>query len=723
MNQKLFTETIAEKLRLHNWQIENTVTLLTEGATIPFISRYRKEKTGSLDEINIQTIKEEFHKHEKLGKRKESILNSIEKQGKLSPELKTKIISTINVADLEDIYLPFKQKKRTKATIARELGLEPLAKNIFFQSNFNVELKAEEFLSDKVENIEYALQGARDIIAEWINEDQIARAKIRKLFNDTTKIYSKVIRGKEEDGKKYEDYFDSREPLKKCSSHRILAMRRGEKEGYLRITIEPDENEALYILNKHFLKGNNEAARQVKIAVKDSYIRLLKNSIETEFKSSSKEYADEEAIKVFANNLRQLILASPLGQKRILAIDPAYRTGCKIVCLDEQGDLLHNETIFPHPPQSETKKAAHKISSLVNSYKIEAIAIGNGTASRETEYFIRKKIKFKDDIKVFVVNESGASVYSASSVAREEFPEYDVTVRGAISIGRRLMDPLAELVKIDPKSIGVGQYQHDVNQNKLKKSLVQIVESCVNLVGVNLNTASKYLLTFVSGLSQTIAHNIIKYRNENGAFKSREELKNIPRMGDKAYEQCAGFLRIENADNLLDNSAVHPESYHIVEKMANNQNCSINDLLNDKNKRSAIKLDQYLNDKTGLPTLKDIIEELAKPGRDPRTKISAFEFADGIYSIEDLKPGRILPGIVTNITKFGAFIDIGVKQDGLVHISKIKEEFVKDPADVLYLNQHVQVKVTDVDITRKRIQLTMIGIEQPRYIRKQKSTL
>lgn len=717
MIKKLYLKTIAENVLVQGRQVENTINLLIEGASVPFISRYRKERTGSLDELAIQKISEEFQKFKDLEKRKETALNSIEKQGKLTDALKQKITNTLSLIDLEDLYLPYKQKKRSKAAIAKELGMEPLAKQIYNQNNFDVELKAEEYLTDKVENTGQALQGARNIIAEWINENQPARNKIRKLFNDSAVIFSKVIKGKEEDAKKYEDYFENHELLKKCSSHRILAMRRGEKEGFLRISIEPDENEAIYILNKHFVKGNNECSVHVKIAVKDSYNRLLKSSIETGFKNSSKETADLEAINVFTNNLRQLLLASPLGQKRIMAIDPGYRSGCKLVCLNEQGNILHNETIFPNPPRLEIKKAAHKISSLVNSYKIEAIAIGNGTASRETEQFVRKKVLFNDDVKVFIVNESGASIYSASSIAREEFPEYDVTVRGAVSIGRRLMDPLAELVKIDPKSIGVGQYQHDVNQNKLKEGLEHVVESCVNQVGVNVNTSSKYLLTFVSGLGPAIAQNIINYRNENGAFKSRKELKKIPGMGEKAFEQCAGFLRIDNAENPLDDSAVHPESYYIVEKMAKDQNCLISNLLEDEGKRSLIKPESYIDDKTGLPTLKDIIEELAKQGRDPRTKISAFEFADGIYSMENLIQGQTLPGIVTNITKFGAFVDIGIKQDGLVHISQIKEEFVKDPADILSLNQHVQVKVLDVDITRKRLQLSMIGVEQPRYVR------
>ncbi|NOZ45237.1 MAG: RNA-binding transcriptional accessory protein [Chlorobi bacterium] len=716
MIPKKYIFLLSAKLNLNNRQIENTVKLLAEGSSIPFISRYRKEMTGSLDEIQVQNIKEEYQKFIELEKRKETVINTIKGLEKLTPELEKQIEILTDINELEDIYLPFKPKKKTKATVAKKIGLEPLAKIIFAQNSIDIETKAEEFLNENVRTTKDALQGARDIIAEWISENKLARSRVRILFEKEAIISTKIIKGKEEEGIKYRDYFNSSELLRQCSSHRLLAILRGEKESFLRVNIEPGEEKAIIILNKIFIKGNNEASEQVEIAIKDSYNRLLKSALENEIKKSAKEKADEEAIEVFAKNLRQLLLASPLGQKRVLAIDPGFRTGCKVVCLNEQGDLLHNETIFPHPPKLDIKTASHKISSLANAYQIEAIAIGNGTAGRETESFIRNKVLFKNEVKVFIVNESGASIYSASAIAREEFPEYDVTVRGAVSIGRRLIDPLAELVKIDPKSIGVGQYQHDVNQKKLKESLQQVVENCVNLVGVNLNTASKYLLTFVSGLGSTIAENIIRFRNENGPFTSRKQLKNIPRMGEKAFEQCAGFLRIPNAENPLDNSAVHPESYYIVKKMAKDQKCSITDLLTNETKRSAISIENYTNENVGIPTLKDIMAELAKPGRDPRTKISAFEFDQSIHSIQDLRIGMTVPGIVTNLTKFGAFVDIGVKQDGLVHISQIKEAFVKDPADILSLNQHVEVKILEVDIIRKRIQLSMIGIEQPKYV-------
>jgi uncharacterized protein len=697
---------ISTNLNIPLNQVRNTIKLLNEGATVPFISRYRKEATGSLDETQVLAIKEAYEKLLEVDKRKETILNSIEEQGKLTDELRKKIEATYILSELEDIYLPFKPKRKTRASIAREKGLEPLAEIIFKQQVKDLEDVAVKYLNDKVETIEDALQGARDIIAEWVNEDIKARESIRRLFGRDALISSKVVKGKEEEGIKYKDYFEFSEPLRRCPSHRLLAMRRGEEEGFLRITIEPSEEEALEILEKQFIKGRFESSEQVRDAITDSYKRLLSPSIETEFKNTSKEKADEEAIRVFAENLRQLLLASPLGQKTVLAIDPGYRTGCKVVCLDAQGNLLHNETIYPHPPQSETSQAMKKISTLVSVYKIEAIAIGNGTASRETEQFILR-IQFDRKVQVFVVSEAGASVYSASSVAREEFPEYDVTVRGAVSIGRRLMDPLAELVKIDPKSIGVGQYQHDVDQGKLKKSLDAVVESCVNSVGVNLNTASKHLLTYISGLGPQIAQNIVTYRKENGPFKSRKELKKIPRLGDKAFEQCAGFLRIPDAENPLDNSAVHPESYNVVERMAEDMKTTVSELLKQEDLRKKLDIKKYVTDTIGLPTLTDIMQELAKPGRDPRTAIQVFEFSKDVFKIDDVKPGMVLPGIVTNITNFGCFVDIGVKQDGLVHISQLANRFVSDPNEVVKLHQHVKVKVLEVDVARKRIQLTM----------------
>jgi uncharacterized protein len=709
MSANRHIEQIAKKLGLHEWQVENTLRLLDDGATIPFISRYRKEMTGSLDEVKLMHIKEEYNRLKELDARRESIIKSIEEQEKMTPELLSKIESALSMAELEDIYLPFRPKRRTRATIAREKGLEPLASIIMEQKESEPRHRAEEFLSDDVPTVEDALAGASDIIAEWINEDDKARRQLRRLFDKEAVIFSKVVKGKESEGIKFSDYFDLSEPLRKCPSHRLLAMRRGEDEGFLRLTIEPDEKNALDILNSIFVKGKNKSSDLVAEAVKDSWKRLLSSSMETEFRNISKEKADEEAISVFADNLKQLLLASPLGEKNVLAIDPGFRTGCKVVCLDRQGNLLHNETIYPHPPQNETAISIKKILSLVNAYKIEAIAIGNGTASRETEDFI-KWVKFDKDIQVFVVSEAGASIYSASKVARDEFPDYDVTVRGAVSIGRRLMDPLAELVKIDPKSIGVGQYQHDVDQQKLQGTLDDVVASCVNAVGVEVNTASMHLLTYVSGLGPQLAQNIVDYRSGNGPFRSRRELMEVKRMGAKAFEQSAGFLRIRNADNPLDSSAVHPESYHIVEKMSADIGCDIRELITDKNKRKEIKLDEYITPATGLPTLKDIMEELAKPGRDPRSKIKEFSFAD-IHTMEDLVPGMIVPGIVTNVTKFGAFVDIGIKQDGLVHISNMSNSYVSDPSKVVKLHQHVMVKVLDVDIERKRIQLSMKGID------------
>ncbi|HOO99513.1 MAG TPA: Tex family protein [Bacteroidales bacterium] len=702
---------IAKRFGLNEWQVENTIRLMDGGATIPFISRYRKEMTGSLDEVQLAHIKSEYDRLMELDTRREAIIRSIEDQEKMTPELLLRLNAAETMSELEDIYLPFRPKRRTRATIAKEKGLEPLAEMIFLQQKDNPSKWAEEYLSDQVVTVEDALAGACDIIAEWVNEDENARKRLRRLYEKEAVIWSKVIRGKETEGNKFSDYFDWSEPLGKCPSHRLLAMRRGEEEGFLKLSIEPGEDKALEILASLFVKGRNESSKLVQDAVKDSWKRLLSSSMETEFRSITKEKADQEAIRVFADNLRQLLLASPLGQKNILAVDPGFRTGCKIVCLDRQGNLLHNETIYPHPPQNQTALSVRKILSLVSAYKTEAIAIGNGTASRETEDFIKKYVRFENDIQVFVVSEAGASVYSASKVAREEFPDYDVTVRGAVSIGRRLMDPLAELVKIDPKSIGVGQYQHDVDQQKLQQSLDEVVVSCVNAVGVEVNTASRHLLTYVSGLGPQLAQNIIDYRTENGPFRSRKELMKVKRMGEKAYEQSAGFLRIRDAKNPLDSSAVHPESYHVVELMAGDLGCEIRDLITDETRRKTIKLEKYVTPVTGLPTLKDIMEELARPGRDPRSKIKEFRFAD-IHNMEDLTPGMVIPGIVTNITKFGAFVDIGIKQDGLVHISNLSRTFIKDPATVVKMHQHVMVKVLDVDIERKRIQLSMKEVDQ-----------
>ncbi|HUX56090.1 MAG TPA: Tex family protein [Bacteroidales bacterium] len=700
---------VAKKLGLHDWQVENTIRLMDGGATIPFISRYRKEMTGSLDEVQLMHIIEEYDRLKGLDARKDVIIKSIDEQEKMTPELRRRIDDSMTMAELEDIYLPYRPKRRTRATIAWEKGLEPLAVIILDQLEIDPAHKAEGFLNDDVTTIEDAIAGASDIIAEWINEDEKARKQLRYLFEKEAVIYSKVIKGKEAEGIKYSDYYDWSESLKKCPSHRLLAMRRGEEEGFLRVSVEPDEENAIEILNSIFIKGRNASSDIIAGAVKDGWKRLLSSSMETEFRNVSKERADIEAITVFAENLRQLLLGSPLGEKRVLAIDPGFRSGCKIVCLDQQGNLTHNETIYPHPPQNETAMSIKKILSLVNAYKVEAIAIGNGTASRETEDFI-KWVKFEKDIQVFVVSESGASIYSASKIARDEFPDYDVTVRGAVSIGRRLMDPLAELVKIDPKSIGVGQYQHDVDQQKLQKSLDDVVMSCVNAVGVEVNTASKHLLTYVSGLGPQLAQNIVDYRSENGPFKARKELLKVKRMGAMAFEQSAGFLRIRNAENPLDSSAVHPESYHVVEKMSKDIGCDVKELIIDEIKRKEIKLESYITPVTGLPTLKDIMDELAKPGRDPRSKIKEFSFAD-VHSMEDLSQGMIVPGIVTNITKFGAFVDIGIKQDGLVHISNMSRSYISDPSTVVKLHQHIMVKVLAVDIERKRIQLSMKDVD------------
>lgn len=705
----LFHALISRLLNIPAGQVERTIKLIEEGATIPFISRYRKEVTGGLDEVQISNIKDQLDKLTEIKKRKETILNSIEEQGKLSPDLKKRIEDSWDSTEIEDIYLPYKPKRITKAEIARKKGLEPLAKVIMMQNESRLFDRVKDFVKNEIKSVEDALQGARDIIAEWVNENEDARNTVRNSFSHTAVISSKVVKGKEEEGTKYQDYFEFSEPLSRCSSHRLLALRRGEAEGILRISISPDTDSCLDRLKRRFVKGRNDTSDQVAEAIDDSFKRLLKPSIETEFANLSKAKADEEAIRVFAENLRQLLLAPPLGQKRVLGIDPGYRTGCKLVCLDAQGNLLHNEAIYPHPPQNEKNKAASKVAQLVTTYAIDAIAIGNGTASRETEQFITN-IRYERKVQVFVVSENGASIYSASKTAREEFPEYDVTVRGAVSIGRRLMDPLAELVKIDPKSIGVGQYQHDVEQSALKKSLDQTVESCVNLVGVNVNTASKHLLTYVSGLGPTLAQNIVNYRAEHGPFTSRKELLKVPRMGDKAFEQSAGFLRIQGGRNPLDNSAVHPESYPIVEQMAKDLQCSVAELISNKEIKNKLKLDKYVSDKVGMPTLLDIMEELDKPGRDPRQTIQVFAFDPDVKTIEDLKEGQILPGIVTNITNFGCFVDIGIKENGLVHISELADRYVSDPTQIVSIHQHVKVKVLSVDLIRKRVQLSMKGL-------------
>lgn len=708
-----FSQLIAAALKLPVHRIENTLKLLTGGATIPFISRYRKEATGGLDEVQIGDIHTRYEKLCELAKRKETILSTIEEQGKLTEELQTRINACWDSTELEDIYLPYKPKRKTRAEAARQKGLEPLAVLLMMQRENNLSAKVHAFVKGEVKSEEEALKGARDIIAEQVNEDERARNLMRNQFNRQAVITAKVVKGKEteEGAAKYRDYFDFSEPLKRCTSHRLLALRRGEAEGVLKVSITPaDESECTERLERQFVRGNNDCARQVAEAVRDAYKRLLKPSIETEFSALSKEKADEEAIRVFAGNLRQLLLAPPLGQKRVMGIDPGFRTGCKIVCLDAQGALLHNEAIYPHPPKSEYSLAARKIVKLVEQYKIEAIAIGNGTASRETEQFVTSQ-RYDREVQVFVVSEDGASIYSASKTAREEFPDYDVTVRGAVSIGRRLIDPLAELVKIDAKSIGVGQYQHDVDQTRLKAALDQTVESCVNLVGVNVNTASKHLLTYVSGLGATLAQNIVDYRTEHGAFHSRRELLKVPRMGAKAFEQCAGFLRIPQAENPLDNSAVHPESYCIVEQMAKDLGCSLTDLMRDKSLRDRIRVEKYVSDTVGLPTLTDIMQELDKPGRDPRQKIQVFEFDKNVRTLDDLQEGMELPGIVTNITNFGCFVDIGIKENGLVHISQLADQFVSDPSTVVSIHQHVRVKVLSVDRERKRIQLTMKGMK------------
>lgn len=699
---------IATQLSIAETQVKATVQLLDEGATIPFISRYRKEMTGSLDEVQVAAIRDEIERLRLLDKRRESIMVSIESQGKLTPELITQIVAAETLSQLEDIYLPYKPKRRTRATIAREKGLEPLAELIFKQDKIDLETEAEKYFSDEheIKTHEDALSGARDIIAEWVNENSEAREKIRQLFKEQAFIRSKVVKGKEAEGEKFKDYFDWEEKLNQCPSHRYLAMRRGENEGILSLTIQPDEDAAIEILNRIFITGNNNSSDQVKQAVEDAYHRMMQSSIESEIRLDAKKFADEKAIQVFADNLRELLLASPLGQKAILAIDPGYRTGCKVVALDKQGKLLEDTVIFPFE-KNKTEEAKMIVLAFCAKHNIEAIAIGNGTASRQTEEFIRKIEEIPGDIPVVMVNESGASIYSASDVAREEFPDKDITVRGAVSIGRRLADPLAELVKIDPKSIGVGQYQHDVDQYALKRKLDEVVESCVNMVGVEVNTSSKQLLTYVSGLGPQLAENIVKFRNENGPFKTRKELLKVPGMGKKSFEQAAGFLRINISKHPLDKSAVHPESYEIVEKMAADLKCNIEDLMNNKELRSKIVLSKYITDKVGLPTLTDIINELDKPGRDPRKSFEAFEFDKSVHDITDLRVGMKLPGIVTNVTNFGAFVDIGVHQDGLVHISQISDTFVDDPNKVVKVHQKVIVTVTEVDVARRRIALSM----------------
>lgn len=705
---QLFHRMISAALGISEKQIGHTLDLLEDGATIPFISRYRKEATGGLDEVQIEAIKTHYEKLNETAKRKETIINTISEQEKMTPELQKRIDETWDSTILEDIYLPYKPKRRTRAEVARQKGLEPLATLLMLQREPNPEKRAEAYVKGEVKDAEDALKGARDIIAEQVSEDEQARNTVRFAFSRQAVITAKVVKGKETEADKYRDYFEFSKPLKKCTSHQLLAIRRAEAEGLLKVSISPDDEECVERLERRFVRSNNACGEQVAEAVQDAYKRLLKSSIETEFAAQSKEQADEEAIRVFVQNLRQLLLASPLGQKRVMGIDPGFRTGCKVICLDAQGNLLHNENIYPHAPVHKTAEAVSKIQKMVEAYQIEAIAVGNGTASRETEDFLKHQT-FRQDIQVFVVSEQGASIYSASKIARDEFPEYDVTVRGAVSIARRLMDPLAELVKIDPKSIGVGQYQHDVDQTKLKKSLDLTVESCVNLVGVNLNTASSHLLTYISGLGPQLAQNIVNYRAENGAFTSRKQLMKVPRMGAKAFEQCAGFLRIPQAENPLDNTAVHPESYCIVEQMAKDLGCSVAELIASKELRLKIKPEKYLTPTVGMPTLKDILQELEKPGRDPRGPIKIFEFDKNVRTINDLREGMELPGIVGNITNFGAFVDIGIKENGLIHLSQLADRFVSDPNEIVSIHQHVRVKVLSVDMDRKRIALKLVS--------------
>ena len=720
MEKNIFAQLIASALNLQERAVAATISLLEEGCTIPFISRYRKERTGGLDEVQIAAISDRYEKLQEIQKRKETVIKTITDLEKMTPELEKRIHDCWDTTELEDIYLPYKPKRRTRAQVAREQGLEPLAMILLQQRERNPEHAAERFIKGDVKDANMALKGAQDIIAETVSEDERSRQQLRNAFSRQAFITSKVVKSKADtdEAAKYSDYFDWEEPLKRCSSHRLLAMRRGESEGILRISISPDDEEAIERLKRHYVYGNTPCGQLVAEAIDDGYKRLLKPAIETEYAAISKEKADEEAIRVFAENLRQLLLGAPLGQKRVMGIDPGFRTGCKVVCLDAQGNLLHHEAIFPHPPVNKRTESAIAIQKMIQKYKIEAISIGNGTASRETNGFIKdvlagrynidtKKQNEMPNPQVFTVSEDGASVYSASKIARDEFPDEDVTVRGAVSIGRRLMDPLAELVKIDPKSIGVGQYQHDVDQTKLKHSLDQIVESCVNLVGVNLNTASQHLLMYVSGLGPTLAKNIVDYRKENGAFTSRAQLKKVPRLGPSAYQQCAGFLRIPNAKNPLDNSAVHPESYPVVEQMAKDQGCTVIDLINNKEKREAIDIKHYVTSEVGIPTLTDIMQELEKPGRDPREQLEEFEFDKNVNTIDDLVEGMILPGIVTNITNFGAFVDIGVHQDGLIHISQMANHRIAHPTDVVKLHQHLKVRVIEVDHRRHRISLSL----------------
>ena len=724
MEKNIFAQLIAQQLNLQERAVNNTLALLDEGCTIPFISRYRKERTGGLDEVQIAAISTQYERFKEIQKRKETVLKTIADLDKLTPELEKRIIDCWDATELEDIYLPYKPKRRTRAQVAREQGLEPLAKILLLQRERDPKRAAHSQLSTLHSqlSIEDALKGAQDIIAEMVSEDERSRQQLRNAFRRQAFITSKVVKAKADtdEAAKYSDYFDWEEPLKRCSSHRLLAMRRGESEGILRISISPDDDECIERLQRHYVYGNTPCGKLVAEAVEDGYKRLLKPSIETEFAALSKEKADDEAIRVFAENLRQLLLGAPLGQKRVMGVDPGFRTGCKVVCLDAQGNLLHHEAIFPHPPVNKRMESAMAIQKMLKKYQIEAISIGNGTASRETNDFIRDVLAGRYDVspthregempQIFTVSEDGASVYSASKIARDEFPDEDVTVRGAVSIGRRLMDPLAELVKIDPKSIGVGQYQHDVDQTKLKNSLDQTVESCVNNVGVNLNTASQHLLMYVSGLGPTLAKNIVDYRKENGAFTSRAQLKKVPRLGPAAFQQCAGFLRIPGAKNPLDNSAVHPESYDIVEQMAKDQNCTVSDLISNKEKREAIDIKRYVTAEVGIPTLTDILKELEKPGRDPREQIEEFEFDSRVNTVDDLIEGMELPGIVTNITNFGAFVDIGVHQDGLVHISQMANRRIAHPTDVVKLHQHIRVRVIEVDRRRNRISLSMKGL-------------
>ena len=713
-NIKIFTQLISSELHLQEHAVENTLKLLDEGCTIPFISRYRKERTGGLDEVQITSISNRLSQLQEIAKRKETIVKTITEQQKMTPDLQKRIDSCWYSTVLEDIYLPYKPKRRTRAQVAREQGLEPLATILLMQREPDPKRAAQRFVvaGGSPANVEDALKGAQDIIAEQVSEDERSRNLVRSAFRREAFIESKVVKSKKDsdEAQKYSDYFDWEEPLKRCSSHRLLAMRRGENEGILRISLTIDDEEAVQRLQRNYVHGNGPCQRLVAEAVEDGYKRLLLPSIETEFARISKERADEEAIKVFSENLRQLLLSAPLGQKRVMGIDPGFRTGCKVVCLDAQGNLLHHEAIFPHPPINHRMQATIHLQEMLKKYQVEAIAIGNGTASRETKEFVAEVLT-ESAPTVYVVSEDGASVYSASKVARDEFPDEDVTVRGAVSIGRRLMDPLAELVKIDPKSIGVGQYQHDVDQTQLKQSLDQTVESCVNMVGVNLNTASQHLLTYVSGLGSTLAQNIVDYRKENGAFTSRAQLKKVPRLGPSAYQQCAGFLRIPAAKNPLDNSAVHPESYAVVEQMAKDCHCTVGDLINKKELREQIDIHRYVTAEVGLPTLTDIMKELEKPGRDPREQIEEFEFDSSVQTVEDLREGMELPGIVTNITNFGAFVDVGVHQDGLVHVSQLADRYVSDPTQVVHLHQHVRVRVIGVDLRRNRISLSMKGMK------------